>query len=254
MPGDTTHAAGRQLEGARLARQATARPNGEPQRETTWSFSDVPDASGAIFRALDPEIAQSVVHLVSTDGDHLAVAPFLGQNIESLSDADQIPAAGLTPSQHRLLTKVRGQIGGAKHGVFPWNLESYADVDIPPPDLESPLTSLYCVAAGFKPYRILHTHGFDRGTLLGDQEGCRLAGHGRYPLGGLRSAYLIWDAADLHKKLQLESRLATWERSFNWTPDGSGILAGTFDGTVLEWDAAPASACARSVAPAATPV
>jgi len=47
----------------------------------------------------------------------------------------------------------------------------------------------------------------------------------------------IWDAADLHCKLRLESRLATWERSFNWTPDGASVLAGTFDGTVLEWDA-----------------
>ena len=57
---------------------------------------------------------------------------------------------------------------------------------------------------------------------------------------------LIWDAADLHKKLQLESRLATWERSFNWTPDGAGVLAGTFDGTVLEWDAT-SGRCLREV-------
>jgi WD40 repeat protein len=48
---------------------------------------------------------------------------------------------------------------------------------------------------------------------------------------------LIWDAADLRRKLRLEERLATWERSFNWSPDGASILAGTFDGTVLEWDA-----------------
>src|SRR5262249_32596884 len=57
---------------------------------------------------------------------------------------------------------------------------------------------------------------------------------------------LIWDAADLHKKLQLESRLATWERSFNWTPDGAGVVAGTFDGTVLEWDAT-SGRCLREV-------
>jgi WD40 repeat protein len=48
---------------------------------------------------------------------------------------------------------------------------------------------------------------------------------------------LVWDATDLRKKLQLEPRLATWERSFNWSPDGASVLAGTFDGTVLEWDA-----------------
>jgi WD40 repeat protein len=48
---------------------------------------------------------------------------------------------------------------------------------------------------------------------------------------------VIWDAADLRKRLELEPRTGTWERSFNWSPDGRTILAGTFDGTVLEWDA-----------------
>ena len=36
----------------------------------------------------------------------------------------------------------------------------------------------------------------------------------------------------------MESRPSTWERSFNWSPDGNEVLAGTFDGTVLLWDAA----------------
>ncbi len=48
---------------------------------------------------------------------------------------------------------------------------------------------------------------------------------------------LIWDAKNFELKLTLDSHNATWERSFNWTPDGSQILAGTFDGTVLCWDA-----------------
>jgi WD40 repeat protein len=63
------------------------------------------------------------------------------------------------------------------------------------------------------------------------------------PISGdiLSAAYdqrvFIWDAADLRRKRRLETRLATWERSFNWTPDGASVLAGTFDGTLLEWDA-----------------
>ena len=46
------------------------------------------------------------------------------------------------------------------------------------------------------------------------------------PLTGdiLSAAYdqriMIWDAFDLRKKHQLESRLSTWERSFNWSWDG----------------------------------
>lgn len=48
---------------------------------------------------------------------------------------------------------------------------------------------------------------------------------------------LIWDAASFELKLELEGHAATWERSFNWAPDGKSILAGTFDGTVLRWGA-----------------
>jgi len=48
---------------------------------------------------------------------------------------------------------------------------------------------------------------------------------------------LVWDARDFSLNVTLEPRPTTWERSFNWTPDGNRILAGTFDGTVLVWDA-----------------
>ncbi len=62
------------------------------------------------------------------------------------------------------------------------------------------------------------------------------------PINGdiLSAAYdqriLVWDAETFELKLELESHAATWERSFNWAPDGRSILAGTFDGTVLRWD------------------
>jgi WD40 repeat protein len=49
---------------------------------------------------------------------------------------------------------------------------------------------------------------------------------------------LIWDAEDFRLKGELERHPAAWERSFNWMPDGAGVVAGTFDGTVLLWDAA----------------
>ncbi len=58
----------------------------------------------------------------------------------------------------------------------------------------------------------------------------------------LSSAYdqriRIWDAQSFEAKVELEAHGATWERSFNWSPDGRFILAGTFDGTLLRWDAA----------------
>ena len=64
------------------------------------------------------------------------------------------------------------------------------------------------------------------------------------PVSGdiLSAAYdqriLVWDADSFTQKAKLDHKLTTWERSFNWTPDGKQILAGTFDGTVLVWDAA----------------
>ncbi len=63
------------------------------------------------------------------------------------------------------------------------------------------------------------------------------------PINGdiLSAAYdqriLVWDANDFSQKVELARRATTWERSFNWTPDGARILAGTFDGTALVWDA-----------------
>jgi WD40 repeat protein len=47
----------------------------------------------------------------------------------------------------------------------------------------------------------------------------------------------IWDANSFAQKQKLASHAALWERSFNWTDDGRQIIAGTFDGTVLLWDA-----------------
>ena len=47
----------------------------------------------------------------------------------------------------------------------------------------------------------------------------------------------VWDADTLQARNELQHKPGTWERSFNWSPDGTRIYAGTFDGTVLEWDA-----------------
>jgi toxoflavin biosynthesis protein ToxC len=47
---------------------------------------------------------------------------------------------------------------------------------------------------------------------------------------------IVWGAPDLKKRVELESRPALWERSINWS-DATTVLAGTFDGTVLVWDA-----------------
>ncbi len=77
----------------------------------------------------------------------------------------------------------------SQRGIFILNFESYLDVETPPADFTAPLSALYSVAAGFKPNRILETHGFDHRTrvlyfdysaaglefrklLLGEWDGC----------------------------------------------------------------------------------
>lgn len=48
---------------------------------------------------------------------------------------------------------------------------------------------------------------------------------------------LIWDPNTFEVKLQLEKNPIKWERSLTWSTQGDIVLAGTFDGTVLVWDA-----------------
>jgi WD40 repeat protein len=63
------------------------------------------------------------------------------------------------------------------------------------------------------------------------------------PVNGdiLSAAYdqkiLIWDQKSHELKVTLEGSATKWERSFNWSPGGNLVLAGTFDGTVQIWDA-----------------
>jgi hypothetical protein len=72
----------------------------------------------------------------------------------------------LTEDQTKFLTLVDLQFKNAPHGVFLWNLEPYDDIASPAQGFQPPLTSLYSVAAGFKPNRILFTHGFDEKTRV----------------------------------------------------------------------------------------
>jgi WD40 repeat protein len=49
---------------------------------------------------------------------------------------------------------------------------------------------------------------------------------------------LIWDGGTFELRLELERVPHKWERSFSFSPDGGSVRAGTFDGTVLQWNAA----------------
>jgi len=89
---------------------------------------------------------------------------------EHLGRAEARPGeAPENPSDDRneiLIRNIARTLTNAKRGVFICNIESYADIEETPPAFKPPLSRLYCVAAGFKPNRILHTHGFDEDTRI----------------------------------------------------------------------------------------
>ncbi len=51
----------------------------------------------------------------------------------------------------------------------------------------------------------------------------------------------IWSARDFTPIAELDSLPSVWERSLNWSFDGTQVVAGTFDGTVVMWASADGS-------------
>jgi hypothetical protein len=118
-------------------------------------------------REFDPAILDRMVQLVpGCDGAENGLSRFLGDGIERFVKAPESELAGMTASQRVFLNGIASQAMNARRGVFPWNLETYADITTPPGGFESPVSHLYSVAAGFKPYRILLTHGFSGDTRV----------------------------------------------------------------------------------------
>jgi WD40 repeat protein len=60
---------------------------------------------------------------------------------------------------------------------------------------------------------------------------------GRLLSAGYDQRVIIWNMDSQVPQVILDPHSACWERSLNWTFDGSGVVAGTFDGTVVQWDA-----------------
>lgn len=106
--------------------------------------------------------------ILDVSGDNLkgcqAIARYFGEHISSF-DASQ-PDTDLSNDQLEFLEMIQPQATCARQGVFLWNIESYEDIEIPGAEFPSPVTSLYSVAAGFKPNRILYTHQWNEDTRV----------------------------------------------------------------------------------------
>jgi hypothetical protein len=175
---------------------AGAVPFPQPLAATTaWLTADSPAAAAQLRSWLGPGIA---------DLDRAAAARSWGE-----------PAA-------RFLADVQRLTANLPRGVFVWNIEPYDDVQ-PPDDFVRPLSTLYSVAAGFKPNWILETHGFDERTRVVFYD---------YSEAGLEFRRLLleeWDGADYPSFLRRLFQRLPSSRAFYCLWDGATP-------ETLDWD------------------
>lgn len=124
------------------------------------------DANGQTPRTdLDDALDGHMLDL--TDGGPAAEAAFKAELGEAILRFHPGQAnEKLTADQRAFLTTAASQAQRVHRGVFVWNLEPYDDIEEPATDFAGPVQSLYSVGAGFKPNRILQTHGFDERTRV----------------------------------------------------------------------------------------
>jgi hypothetical protein len=133
-----------------------------------------------------------------------------------IADLDRIEAARLwgEPTA-RFLADVQRLTANLPHGVFVWNIESYDDAREPAEDFVAPLSTLYSVAAGFKPNWLLEVHGFDERTRVVFFD---------YSEAGLEFRRLLleeWDGADYPAFLRRLFRQLPSSRAFYCLWDGA---------------------------------
>jgi hypothetical protein len=93
-----------------------------------------------------------------------AFASHLGTLLPEYSRSDA--NSDLSYGQRQFLDSIDDQVKDSRKGVFLFNLESYQDAIEHPDNFNPPITSLYSVAAGFKPNMMLHALGFDHSTRM----------------------------------------------------------------------------------------
>lgn len=142
-----------------------------------WHFIDVSLRQGIPVSRLPLSMDENRLNLLGNQrGDIIAIENSanddfccqLGQLIKTQQRDGQRLALQNQPTfttdQKTFLKRIENQIAHAQQGVFLWNIESYQD--LMPSQGDESLQALYSVAAGFKPNRILETHGFDTDTRV----------------------------------------------------------------------------------------
>jgi hypothetical protein len=130
-----------------------------------WGFIAAALRAGLPVQRLDPTLENQLLDLGADDEPGAErFAGYLGDGIRRYMEERE--TAKLSAAQSELLDTAALHFENARRGVFLWNIEPYDDVEKPPPDFADGVSHIYSVAAGFKPNRILETHGFDSDTVV----------------------------------------------------------------------------------------
>jgi hypothetical protein len=122
-------------------------------QKASLGFEDFPAAISASLFSLDPSQPELWMPTPKSSTGQLMPEPPLSQ-------------AHPPDHQHDFLDNVQRLTSQLRKGIFVWNIESYTDIEKPSEHFSPPLKALYTVSAGFKPNRILQTHGFDDNTRM----------------------------------------------------------------------------------------
>jgi hypothetical protein len=124
-----------------------------------WDYIRASLRHGLPVVALPESLQAQIVNLEPEFAEAGGPWEILRNGIDGAGPFRQVPELG--EGQRNFLHTVRSQTANAQRGVFLLNVESHADVEVPQPGFAGPVSSLYCVASGFKPNRILQMHGMD---------------------------------------------------------------------------------------------
>jgi hypothetical protein len=167
------------------------------QRRTVQFQLPAEDAPAVVAYGADLE--HQAIYLRPEDPGHAGVLRrLLDDGLTTLDDV--IDNEPLDADVRHFLRHTCTIVARSEAGVFPWNFERYDDIQRPPAGFQGPVSSLYSVAAGFKPNMILQRHGFGPRTRV------VLMDYSQNALDIRRWLIGMWDGTDfpaiLHRMLE----------------------------------------------------
>jgi hypothetical protein len=133
-------------------------------RHAGWNFIEASLRNKLPVYNFSKALDDNRIYLLDPSREKMkAFTGFLGTELGNYTRAEKNE---ISQDQKHFLDSIHSQVRESRKGVFLFNLESYKDVLERPAQFTPPLSSLYSVAAGFKPNMMLHSLGFDETTRM----------------------------------------------------------------------------------------